>query len=164
MSEPASGTHYFPSKPVQSRCVVALMPLPAGKAIPLLHTKSLLWRFPLTACLRSESPQPVKAPLVSNYRHSSRPMSAHARASDWVRARAEAVAALACRKDVKSVIVPADNKWFSMREHVESVPEFLSVCCGSDSPPCQTLCRQHRWDVNLLSLSVNSTLPSLSCF
>lgn len=46
---------------------------------------------------------------------------------DWVWERAEAVAALACRKDVKSVIMPTDNKRFSMCEHVESVWVFISV-------------------------------------
>lgn len=86
---------------------------------------------------------------------------------DWVRVRAEAVAALACRKDVKSVIMPTDNKWFSMCEHVESVSGFLSVCCGSVSSLCQMLCKEHRCNVNLLKISMNSShsaLPPLSYF
>lgn len=47
----------------------------------LVHSyiQNLLFEdFLSSASLRSESPQQVQAPLVSDYRRSSRPMSAHA--------------------------------------------------------------------------------------
>lgn len=59
---------------------------------------------------------------------------------DWARVCAEAVAALACRKDVKSVIMPTDNKWFSKCEHVESVSEFFYYLCAAAAFPRHVRC------------------------
>lgn len=66
----------------------------------------------LTAVRRSKSPHPASALLVSNYRCSRRQGSTvHVCVCVW--ARTKGLAALTCRKDVKSVITLADNKWFS---------------------------------------------------
>lgn len=128
----------------------------AGKAGPLLHTKPALWRFSLFR----QPPIRIPSAGTGSARQRLPPLQsanecARLHDCDWVRVRAEAVAALACRKDVKSVIMPTDNKWFSMWEHVASVSEFLSVCCGSVSSPCQMLCRERPYNVNLLRINVN---------
>lgn len=111
-----------------SSCLVTLGLLSDGSGIQLLHICPLnrqdlcsapaLPSYPpsLTAVHRSKSPHPVSALLVSNYRRSRRRGSTVrvcACVCERVWACTKGLAALTCRKDVKSVITLADNKWFS---------------------------------------------------
>lgn len=76
----------------------------------VLWTDRICARRSLAARHRSKSPHPVSALLVSNYCCFRR---CTVRVCERVRVCTKGLAALTCRKDVKSVITLADNKWFS---------------------------------------------------
>lgn len=76
----------------------------------VLWTDRICARRSLAARHRSKSPHLVSALLVSNYCCFRR---CTVRVCERVRVCTKGLTALTCRKDVKSVITLADNKWFS---------------------------------------------------
>lgn len=80
------------------------------RGIPALWTARICARRSLAARHRSKSPHLVSALLVSNYCCFRR---CTVRVCERVRVCTKGLTALTCRKDVKSVITLADNKWFS---------------------------------------------------